>query len=59
MLLGALINILGHDNRGTGSLIDGSIWRKRRTRPPKNESNEVEKRGSLSKGLTRKGCIRR
>ena len=55
MLLAALINILGHDNKHReegpphGSLIDGSIWRKRSTRPPEHEGNEVEKRGSLRK----------
>ena len=27
--------------------VDGSIWRKRSTRPPEHESDEVEKRGSL------------
>ena len=50
MLLTALINILGHINRGdrpNGSPIDGSIWRKRSARPPEHESDEVEKRGSL------------
>ena len=47
MLLTALINILGHDNRAHGSPVDGSIWRKRSTRPPEHESDEVEKRGSL------------
>ena len=50
MLLTALINILGHHNRGDpphGSPVDGSIWRKRSTRPPEHESDEVEKRGSL------------
>ena len=30
-----------------GSPVDGSIWRKRSTRPPEHESDEVEKRGSL------------
>ena len=45
MLLSALIYILGHDPHG--SPIDGSIWRKRSTRPPQHESDEVEKRGSL------------
>ena len=30
-----------------GSPVDGSISRKGSTRPPKNESDEVEKRGSL------------
>ena len=52
MLLVALINNLGHNNRWDppyGSLIDGRIWRKRSTRPPKHEGNEVEKRGSLGK----------
>ena len=44
MLLTALINILGHDNR---SPVDGSIWREGSTRPPEHESDEVEKRGSL------------
>ena len=42
ILLTALINILGHDNRG-----DGSIWREGSTRPPEHESDELEKRGSL------------
>ena len=46
MLLTALINILGHDNRGDLP-IDGSIRRKRSTRPRENESDEVEKRSSL------------
>ena len=43
-LLAALINILGQDN-----LTDGSIWRKRSTRMPEHEKDEVEKRGSLRK----------
>ena len=30
-----------------GSPVDGSIWRKRSTRAPEHESDEVEKRGSL------------
>ena len=30
-----------------GSPVDGSIWRKRSTRPPEHESYEVEKGGSL------------
>ena len=30
-----------------GSPVDGSIWRKRSTRPPEHKSDEVEKRGSL------------
>ena len=45
MLLTALINILGHDNRG--SPIDVSIRREGITRPPEYESDEVEKWGSL------------
>ena len=52
MLLAALRNILGHDNRGdrpTEVFIDDSIWRKTSTRPSEHEGNEVEKRGSLSK----------
>ena len=50
MLLTALINILGHDKPWGpphGSPVDGSIWKKRSTRPPEHESDEVEKRGSL------------
>ena len=49
MLLTALINILGHDNRGDRptEFLDGSIWRKGSTRPPEHEIDEVEKRGSL------------
>ena len=34
-----------------GSPVDGSIWRKRSTRPPEHESDEVEKRGSLRSDL--------
>ena len=50
MLLTTLINILGHDNcvgRPIGSFIEGGIWRKGSTRPPKHQSDEVEKRVSL------------
>ena len=48
MLLTALFNILGHDNReDRPTEVDVSILRKRRTRPPEHESDEVEKRGSL------------
>ena len=42
MLLTALINILGHDNRGDrphGSPIDGSIRREGSNRQPKHESS--------------------
>ena len=50
MLLVALINILGHDNRGDrptehGILVDISIRRRRGTRPPDYDRDEVEKRG--------------
>ena len=50
MLLTALINILGHDNRGdrpTGVLLMAAYGKKRSARPPEHGSDEVEKRGSL------------
>ena len=48
MLLTALINILGHDNRGdrpTEVLLMAAYGE--RGVPPEHESDEVEKRGSL------------
>ena len=49
MLLTALINILGHYNRG--DRVDGSIWREGSTRPPEYEGDEVLETG-LSQGVT-------
>ena len=49
MLLTALINILGHDNRGDRptEVLLMAAYGEGSTRPPKHESDEVEKRGSL------------
>ena len=50
ILVTVLINILGHDNRGdrpTEVLLMAAYGEMGRTRPPKHESDEVEKRGSL------------
>ena len=49
MLLVALNNILGHNNGGDHKKVDGRIWKKRSTRPPKYEGNELGKRRSLRK----------
>ena len=50
MLLTALINILGHDNRGdqpTEVLLMAAYGERGSTRPPEHKSDDVEKRGSL------------
>ena len=50
MLLTALKNILGHDNRGdhpTEVLLMAAYGKKRSVSAPEHESDEVEKRGSL------------